>query len=291
MDVNLTSLTNLPQESYNFINNLGKNPIVLIVLAVIIVIYYIIFAVLGNRSGSFGSMETGVGESKGLVFVEALLWGLFIILILLNGLTYFFNIDIGASVKNLFSDEPEIEVKIDNIVTDLGEDLGIDSKTKPISETGVKQVFNIPGNTYTYTDAQSLRKAYGAELATYDQIAEAYKNGASWCNYGWSANQMAFFPTSKEVYDKLQKIKGHEHDCGRQGINGGYIANPNVRFGVNCYGDKPSITSAERKLMNQSNIFPKSNEDYLIDKKAQEYKKNLSSILVSPFNSSSWSKI
>jgi hypothetical protein len=31
---------------------------------------------------------------------------------------------------------------------------------------------------------------------------------------------MALFPTQKETWDKLQKIKGHEHDCGRPGING-----------------------------------------------------------------------
>ena len=31
----------------------------------------------------------------------------------------------------------------------------------------------------------------------------------------------------------MQKIEGHEHDCGRPGVNGGYIANPNVNFSRN----------------------------------------------------------
>ena len=53
------------------------------------------------------------------------------------------------------------------------------------------------GNDYSFEDAKSLCKAYGAELATYSQIEDAYKNGAEWCNYGWSANQMAFYPTQK----------------------------------------------------------------------------------------------
>ena len=39
-------------------------------------------------------------------------------------------------------------------------------------------------------------------------------------------DQMALYPTQKKTYNKLQTIKGHEHDCGRPGINGGYIANP-----------------------------------------------------------------
>ena len=73
MDVNLSSMSNLPQESYNFINNFGKNPIVLIVLAVIIGAYYLIFALLGNKSSD---SNNGSGS---IVFVEALLWGVFII--------------------------------------------------------------------------------------------------------------------------------------------------------------------------------------------------------------------
>jgi hypothetical protein len=43
---------------------------------------------------------------------------------------------------------------------------------------------------------------------------------------------MAFYPTQKTTWDKLQKIKGHKHDCGGPGINGGFIQNPRVRFGV-----------------------------------------------------------
>ena len=86
---------------------------------------------------------------------------------------------------------------------------------------------------------------------------------------------MAFFPTNKAVWEKLQKIKGHEHDCGRIGINGGYIANPDVRFGVNCFGSKPKITSKESKLMNNQTLYPKSLEDYRLDKKADYYKKNI----------------
>ena len=57
---------------------------------------------------------------------------------------------------------------------------------------------------------------------------------------------MAFYPTQKSTWNKLQKIKGHEHDCGRPGINGGYIDNPNVRFGVNCFGSKPAISAEEQ---------------------------------------------
>ena len=29
------------------------------------------------------------------------------------------------------------------------------------------------------------------------------------------------------------------NNCGRPGVNGGYFDNPNIKFGVNCYGQKP----------------------------------------------------
>ena len=103
-----------------------------------------------------------------------------------------------------------------------------------------KQVYNISQNKYCYQEAQELCEALGATLATYDQIAEAYNQGAEWCTYGWSADQMAFFPTQKSTYDRLAQNPNTMHACGRPGINGGYMANPALRFGVNCYGVKPA---------------------------------------------------
>ena len=37
--------------------------------------------------------------------------------------------------------------------------------------------------------------------------------------------------------------------CGNPGINGGYFANPDLKFGVNCYGIKP-----KKSLSNSSSI-------------------------------------
>jgi len=154
-----------------------------------------------------------------------------------------------------------------------------------------KQVFNIPGNYYTYNDAKAMCSAYGAELATYDQLEKAYNNGAEWCNYGWSANQLALFPTQKKTYDILQGTPGHENDCGRPGINGGYIANPNVKFGVNCYGDKPKIRRDEEELMKTSKPYPQTEQDIAFQKKVDEMRNNLDQILLSPFNRDTWGSV
>ena len=53
---------------------------------------------------------------------------------------------------------------------------------------------------------------------------------------------------TKKYLEKLQKIKGHEHDCGRPGINGGYIDNPNVRFGVNVLEQNQQYQQKNRIL-------------------------------------------
>jgi hypothetical protein len=156
-----------------------------------------------------------------------------------------------------------------------------------------EEVFNISNNLYSYNDAQSVCSALGSRLASYDEIEEAYSNGAEWSTYGWSEGQHAYFPTQKNTWRKLQQIKGHEHDLGRPGINGGYFSNPNVRFGVNCYGVKPPITDAEKAMMDakQNRIYPKTAEDALVDTKVEFWKKNKDKLMVvSGFNNDSWSR-
>jgi hypothetical protein len=88
-----------------------------------------------------------------------------------------------------------------------------------------------------------------------------------------------------------QKTKHHKHDCGRPGINGGYIANPDVRFGVNCYGYKPEMTYEEQQIMRDEPIVPRTREEREFKKKVEHYRKNLKNILVSPFNKEKWSKV
>ena len=154
-----------------------------------------------------------------------------------------------------------------------------------------KQVFNIPGNHYTYDDAKAVCKSFNAELASYQQIESSYKHGGEWCNYGWSDGQMALFPTQQNTYNNLQNIKDHEHDCGRPGINGGYIANPDIKFGVNCYGIKPPMTQDEEELMKIASPYPRTIKDIEFQKKVDHWKSNLKDISVSPFNYKMWEEV
>ena len=113
---------------------------------------------------------------------------------------------------------------------------------------GKKEVFNIAQDKYTYTDAEPLCKAFGAELATYDQVKEAWNKGADWCNYGWIKGQAAVFPTQQQTYNKLQAGPEEERmSCGTPGVNGGYFDNPELKFGVNCYGKKPNQNETDNR--------------------------------------------
>jgi Extracellular link domain len=154
---------------------------------------------------------------------------------------------------------------------------------------GRKQVFNIAQDKYTYTDAEPLCKAFGAELATYDQVKEAWNKGADWCNYGWIKGQAAVYPTQQDTYDKLQAgPEDQQMACGIPGVNGGYFDNPELRFGVNCYGVKPNENESDvRKIMaNSGDLTP---DAIQYDRKVQDYKVHLNQIPVNPFKSGTWS--
>ena len=299
------SVTGLPDNPLNSVKNLDINPLFLLILVGILIVFYIIFSVVSENSNN----NQGSANNGSLMFLEILLWAVFIILVLLNGIAYFFNIDIITTLSDIFTSDPQLKIKTKNYLAKDPPTNSSGTNSNGTNSNGTnsngtnssgnedlsknmltKQVFNIPGNYYTYPQAEALCKAYGTELATYPQIEEAYETGADWCNYGWSDDQLALFPTNIDTWNQLRKIPGHENACGRAGINGGYIANPNVKFGVNCYGMKPKITGTEQILMNNSNLFPQTVEELEMDKKVNNFKNKLNDILIAPFNNNNWSQ-
>jgi len=295
---------------YDTINtNIGQNPgspIVLILLTIIIMLYFFIF----NYLEVSVPQPQIISENSEMTILEMLMWGLIVFLVLVNGLQYFFKIDVKAAVNNLMSDTPEIDLMINNTSKeedsnedDLDNDHNGDDKTNVekgieniekaagISEDLEKEVFHISDNTYTYEQAGAVCKAYKSKLASYSQVEKAYNDGGEWCGYGWSADQMALFPTQKKSWKELQKIKGHQHDCGRPGINGGYMKNPKMRFGVNCYGKRPKITPEEQKILESSTPYPLTVADKEFNKLVRYYKEKLPEMNISSFNYKKWAKI
>jgi len=278
--VNTTSTTN-PVNMYNYLNTYILNPMVFIIIFLIIVAYYVF-------SSSSVSSPNGLGNTtdtnSGINIMSIIIIAILIVLVIINAFEYFFSINVTAYIQGLFSPKTQVDIVVDQS--------SIQPSPAPVPTIRFKkQVFNIPGNYYNYNNAKALCKAYGAELATYDQLEKAYNDGAEWCNYGWSANQLALFPTQQKTYNTLQTIKGHENDCGRPGVNGGYIANPQVRFGVNCYGNKPKITSEEEELMKTTSPYPETIQDKVFQKKVDFWKDKVDEILVSPFNHNTWGQL
>jgi hypothetical protein len=276
--VNTTSTTD-PVNMYNYLNSYILNPTIFIIILLVIATYYIFSSSLGSGSTSLGNSPDSSSD-KGSSIMGIIIVAILIVLIIINAFQYFFSINVTAYIQDLFSPKTSLDIVVDQ------------STYQPESSVPQlrfkKQVFNIPGNYYNYDNAKALCKAYGANLATYDQIEHAYNNGAEWCNYGWSANQLALFPTQKQTYDNLQKIEGHENDCGRAGVNGGYIANPNIKFGVNCFGYKPKMTEEEDELMKTATPYPETAQDIAFQKQVDYWKNKIDEILVSPFNYSTW---
>jgi hypothetical protein len=283
----------------------------LMLFFVVIVIVWIVMY-LGNISSNdlSNSPFTDVNSASTGITIFQMILVVIIVIILLWLLTQvikrLFGINIIQTIKNIFSNQ-----RFDNTIIDYDSDYHLhdrddDSKnsstggntgpsspptptTAPSFKRG-EEVFNVSNNKYTYNDAKSICKAYNSRLATYAEVENTYNAGGEWCNYGWSENQLALFPTQEATYNKLQKIKGHENDCGRPGVNGGFL-DESLKFGVNCYGVKPDMDEDEKELMKLQRIYPKTKSEVELEKQADYWKEHLDDIDVAPFNRDKWNRI
>jgi len=165
-----------------------------------------------------------------------------------------------------------------------------ESIIEKILPSSTNEVFNVAQNKFTYYDAEPLCRALGAELATYEQVKDAWTNGADWCNYGWVKGQMAVYPTQQQTYDKLQAGPVEEHGaCGTTGLNGGFFDNPDMRYGVNCYGKKPSQTAHDEEMLMEQGRAPPTPEMLKVDDMISKYRDEADSLYVKPFSDSKWS--
>lgn len=258
--------------------------VIILILVVIFMAYFVINALAG------GGSENDTRESAlfaNVSVLEIFLWAIFIVIVLLNGFQYFFNTNITTEISNLLSTKPKITISQAVPEEPNGGDLGTGPSLKM-----KKQVFHIPSNIYDYNDAKALCQAYGAQLANIDQMEEAYKSGAEWCSYGWSDKQMILYPTQKSTWTELQKSTdpAKKNSCGRPGINGGYINDPSLKVGVNCYGPKPDMNQASSKLMagiQDVEAGKLLNPEH--EARVKKMREKINEIVVAPFNKSAWS--
>ena len=145
---------------------------------------------------------------------------------------------------------------------------------------GKKEVFHIANQDYTYEQAKCKCKSYNSELATYSQLVDAFNSGAEWCTYGWSSGQKAYYPTQKCNWEK--KSPEEKLKCGNPGLNGGFFADPYLKFGVNCYGKKP------KGKVSQLNFPVCPSQSYCALPQNFGASNRLESDEISPFNSQKW---
>jgi hypothetical protein len=272
----------------------GSHKISLILLLVFVIfIYIIMFSVLHKNN------ETPSGW---ILVIEIILWITLIIIIIVN-IKWLNDKDfnIKAEINDLFDNEL---TNVNIFATDN------DDKPKtPLTQSQAQaqaqpqaqklpdisnemqdckkedgEVFHVESNTYTYDDAKGVCELLGARLATYEEVERAYQNGANWCSYGWSDEQLALFPIQKSLYNELKTIPGHQHDCGRPGVNGGYIEDGSTKFGINCYGKKPYMTDKDAEFMKKYTYTP-----MLTDEDQSKIESAVNDILIAPFTKDKWS--
>lgn len=255
----------------------GQN--VFIISFSILVLYIIIFI-----SGVPMTNET---KSFTITIFESLLWILLLFILFVELVKFVFDTNLNPivfgylrSVISYYKNDTDIKIESET---------QSESKTEIENKSG-PEVFHVSNNLYNYDEAQSICKSFDSRLATYSEIENSYNNGGEFCGYGWSDGQMILFPTQKETYDKLQSVPGHGNDCGRPGVNGGYMSNKTMQFGVNCYGNKPKGIDPTHESVKDV-VIQKNTTDIITDAKVkflQEHKDKL--LVLDSFNKKKWSE-
>ena len=162
--------------------------------------------------------------------------------------------------------------------------LPVQTSSSPLlSNPTLNQVFNIKENIYTLDDAGGVCGALGADVATINQLIDAHKSGADWCNVGWTKDGLAAYPIQYATWKNLQDNEPGKRDiCGVPGIN--LVRNdPNLLYGVNCFGIKPEPKGNEKVKHVTLN-----DKQIALNAKIAQFQKNINAIGVAPFNSDSW---
>lgn len=272
------------EDNYHSFKDTLNSPLSIFSIALFILVLYTVIFILG--------IPMDAAKPITVAILEYSAWIMFVLVLIASFFKYFLGISVTDIMDRVFGELKENGDRANTKIHTQSGNTQVSGNTASSSKTvQMNEVFNIANNMYTYDDAQTICTAYGARLATYDEVEAAYNNGAEWCNYGWSDNQSAYFPTQKSTWDALQKTKDRKNACGRPGVNGGYMDDPKQRFGVNCYGKKPLPTPAELNALHHSQLPTKSPDDIITDMKVKFWKDNADKLLqINSYNNNKWSQ-
>jgi hypothetical protein len=207
---------------------------------------------MNNRSNISQKMKNMANQmnTKGIDFGKMAHLGLIIIIviiiiyILISAYSYWTTECVEGEKRPFWEyliDLSERKICVAVVNTDATKNFQLGDIQTPLEK---EEVFHISNQDYTYDQAKCKCESYGAQLATKEQVTDAYNKGASWCTYGWTNGQYAYYPVQQCDWDKIEDENKHKphamrQHCGKPGMNGGYFSNPYIKFGVNCYGKKP----------------------------------------------------
>ena len=163
------------QETNNYtydLTNIIEKPIVIIVF-VFLVVVYMIYIYISNSSSKSNADYYDIFNSENDVYsisdsyssdnsISSGLFAKFIVIvfigiIVVKGYQIIFNKTITASVNDIFTNEPKVDIHVNNnepppTYTPILNKYGLEPVNLPTG--GIKQVFNVPGNIYSYDNAQ-----------------------------------------------------------------------------------------------------------------------------------------
>jgi len=131
---------------------------------------------------------------------------------------------------------------------ETGDTTGPTGPTGPIGPTGPapkKETFYLghsTGNAYGFlkNEAATGCQSVGAQLATEAQVIAAQENGADWCATGWvSDSDTSMYPITTRI----------QQGCGNGSARVVKWTPETNKAGVNCYGVKPSKTTADPRIL------------------------------------------
>ena len=269
------------------------DPTMMFTLVIFIVLFYLTIFVCGiPMSPEFKPVT--------ISFIEYKLFVCLICVIMFNTVRFLFGVDLprivfgtAANIWKRFPNQQKTSAAATSTTSNWTKSAQAtkDASANVVKPPPKREVFNISNNLYTYDDAKAVCQVFDARLATYDEVEGAYNDGGEWCNYGWTEGQMALFPTQKKTWNELQNHPEHKNSCGRPGVNGGYMENSKLSFGVNCFGIKPDASANDLAMMaaNKDRIHPKTINDRVVEAKVNYWKKHKDKILqVNSFNRDKW---
>ena len=105
-EFNLDSATDVP--SINDKISAGMTPGLVGIFALVIVLYYYVFYSIGIQTGEVKAYKKSIGT----MFLEIIVWGIFILLLAINVMQYYYDINIVTEIKDFFSGKPKINITV-----------------------------------------------------------------------------------------------------------------------------------------------------------------------------------